>query len=263
MGVEVDGHQRGEWQVSTATRERPILFSGPMVQAIREGRKTMTRRVIDCNCNSLHSPGKLLGEWGLSRPPYRWEGGSKLWQWRGKSDPTPGDWIEEWQTDVDDYETGPVRCPYGKPGDRLWAPEEWAAEGSYTDRYTSEEIVMNPGHFKVWRQSQCFDGRGIGLFNLSFLGRWRPASDMPRWAARLLLEITEIRVERLQEITPVDARAEGVECPDDQREHNYWGGHLIAFRSLWDSINGKRPGCSWSDNPWVWAISFKPVEASN
>ena len=88
-------------------------------------------------------------------------------------------------------------------------------------------------------------------------GRWRPSIFMPRWASRILPDVTDVRVERVQDISEADAHAEGVE----HREHvlaSYLDGGVLRgyYEALWDTINAKRPGCSWADNPWVWVITF-------
>jgi hypothetical protein len=94
--------------------------------------------------------------------------------------------------------------------------------------------------------------------------RWRPSIHMPRWASRITLEITGIRVERVQEIGEEEARAEGCDgdCPIGYIPAYQRAPLAYHFAQLWDQINGKRPGCSWNDNPWVWAISFRRVEAA-
>lgn len=119
-----------------------------------------------------------------------------------------------------------ARCPYGQPGDRLWVRETWAEDGwGYTYRATNETW---PHH-------------------------WAPSIFMPRKAARILLTIRDIRVERVRDITEEDARAEGV-APDGRAGVDP---HKYAFKRLWEVINGKRPGCSWAHNPWCWVIGFE------
>lgn len=123
-------------------------------------------------------------------------------------------------------------CPYGRPGDRLWVRETWRAETSGEVRsvyYRADE---------EWHED----------------AGWKPSIHMPRWASRLTLDVTGVRVQRLQEISEEDARAEGVE-PEGRDGHGPLT-HTNAFRSLWVNINGARPGCSWEANPWVWVVSF-------
>jgi len=127
------------------------------------------------------------------------------------------------------HPNGWERCPYGVPGDRLWVRETFA------------EFPL-PGDF-VYRADH--DERFPAELT------WRPSIHMPRRASRLTLAVTGVRVERLQEISEHDARAEGI-----QPLQMDCGSALPRFEGLWESINGKRPRCSWSDNPWVWVIDF-------
>lgn len=113
-------------------------------------------------------------------------------------------------------------CPYGVPGDRLWVRETWC-NGMTEDGY----------------DGVCYRASG----DVCVEGRWRPSIYMPRWASRIVLELTSVRVERLHAITPADAIAEGVSS-------------LSAYRSLWESINGTG---SWRSNPWVWVLGLRRV----
>jgi hypothetical protein len=125
-------------------------------------------------------------------------------------------------------------CPYGTPGDRLWVRETWAHERDGTGCPDDTGVLYratDPG----------WDDEGTGL-------RWRPSIFMPRIASRILLEITDVRVQRLQEISEEDARAEGCEpfaCPRDR------------FQGLWDTIHGSG---AWHANPWAWAITFRRIQ---
>lgn len=200
-------------------KERPILFSGPMVRAIIEGRKTQTRRVIACDFDKTE-PGRVF-DYQLQR------------------------WME---------------CPYGKPGDRLWVRE--------TFRFVDFEHA--DGQWSAAVQYEADGARGPRTFDVNEDTRFgaRPSIHMPRWASRIMLEVTEVRVERLQEISELDAQAEGVTF-----DGSYWRGgpHRIkgtpkcmptpasAFHDLWDSINAKR-GHGLDSNPWVWVFSFKVLE---
>ena len=127
-----------------------------------------------------------------------------------------------------------LSCPYGQPGDRLWVRETWR--------------IPN-GAPRGWVDYRADDARE-GF-------RWRPSIYMPRWASRITLEITDIRVERLQDISEEDAQAEGVKLHTEYIPMKVGFNHRQAFGGLWESING--PG-SWDANPWVWAIEFKRVE---
>jgi hypothetical protein len=214
-------------------KERPILFSAPMVRAILDGTKTQTRRAIKPQPESEHS-----GE------PYWFVGGCRAWRIRGCTEPNRSGSHNE------------IECPYGRPGDRLWAREAW--------RTVAEADAIPPRDmdeaFRLWFEVEAPHQPGAG--------KYRPPMFMPRWASRITLEITGMRVERLQDISEADSVAEG--CT---KNHNgyFWGGpHDVsglkqmataqkAYRDLWESING--PG-SWDANPWVWAVSFKRLEGA-
>lgn len=142
-------------------------------------------------------------------------------------------------------------CPYGQPGDRLWLRETFYPVTNTLCLYKADGDDIDPA------------------YNL----KWRPSIYMPRWASRITLEITGIRVERVQEITNEGAKAEGVELvpaftagnmsfSDVYGSHHYYHDTAReAFQELWDSINAKR-GYSWDANPWVWVIEFKRTEES-
>lgn len=145
-------------------------------------------------------------------------------------------------------------CPYGKPGDRLWVRETWRGKDWGYSR--PKEII--------YRASNDFYGNHRETTTHPDV-KWTPSIYMPRWASRITLEITNVRVERLQKINNADALAEGT--PGAWVENSeYPGGyeenenkvHVFFFRQLWDSINAKR-GYSWDANPWVWVIEFERV----
>jgi hypothetical protein len=188
-------------------KERPILFSGPMVRAILEGRKTQTRRVIK------------------PQPAYHPVFANEL-HWRG--------------SDINPDST--YRSPYGVPGDRLWVRETWMAcdkRGFPVMEHPTRENTAEV----LYRASHVGDG-------------WRPSIFMPRWASRLLLEITAVRIERLQDIGEADALAEGFPGLEET------GGAMSARYVLhveWDKLNAKR-GSPWADNPWVWVLTFEVVK---
>lgn len=230
---------------SPITKERPILFSGPMVRAILEDRKTKTRRVLNPqpflqNLRDLEPADKDgIPYWCIDRldPEKRWA------------------WLPGERPNV------PAQlCPYGKPGDRLWVRETWAAPVVWN---ATPPRDLDP-HVGCWWLAD--DKRPLSADEL----RWRPSIHMPRWASRITLEITGVRVERLQEISHGDAMAEGCAGYDWVPSSPYIvGPHTDAgelpqeeFQRLWDSINGKREGCSWSDNPWAWVVSFRRFEVA-
>lgn len=186
-------------------KERPILFSGPMVRAILDGRKTQTRRIVK------PQPTKLAGP--------NFDG---LW------------------SDAIDPVVRYFACPYGQPGDRLWVRETFA--------YTDSSINDQPGW--VYRATDP-DWSSMEGF------RWKPPIFCTRSASRITLEITGVRVERLNDISEADAIAEGVTITDsivrDDSVHasRAW---VESYRQLWEQINGAG---SWEVNPWVWVIEFK------
>lgn len=217
----------------TSVVYHPILFSGAMVRAILEGRKTQTRRVIK------PQPAIVTGRDGVT----------PVMRWRDRID-TP-------------LVVGPdcLRryCPYGAPGDRLWVRETWAAsldsDGDMQEpiiyRATYDESLYGP---LVPR----FDARATEIWDTVGNTGWRPSIHMPRAYSRITLEVTGVRVERVQDITLEDARREGCEEPDWPR---YYKGELVfdareAFQHLWNDINGPR-GYGWQVNPWVWVVEFK------
>lgn len=205
-------------------KERPIIFSTAMVQAILEGRKIMTRRIVK------------LSEFGDSDTRgYKYHFRDKKGRWNDVTD-----------------ESLIKFCPYGNPGDHLWVKETFAkvkSKGTYL--YKSDKMFDNCGPSEIeWK--------------------WTPSIYMPRLASRITLEITDVRVERLQDITEQDAIKEGV-FRKKQEDGTYWHGNyghpdgvgpllnaIESFRSLWLSINGED---SWNQNPWVWVISFEGLQS--
>lgn len=196
---------------SSAPRERPILFSGPMVRAILEGRKTQTRRLLK------PQPPEDVGELVVDfyHPTIVVKDEEQPGERTFGVFSADGEWAQ--------------KCPYGAPGDRLWVRETWREVQSDTSTslyYRADE---------EWHEK----------------AGWRPSIHMPRWASRITLEATDVRVQRLQDISEEDAKAEGA---DDIRYRTA----KECFSDLWDSIHGDG---AWAANPWVWAITFKRVEA--
>ncbi len=240
-------------------KERPILFSAPMVRAILEGRKTQTRRIVkdedwkmvfyDDECDS-------------------WCGSNEV------------DFMNDPHAKV-------IKCPYGVPGDRLWVKEtfalceadgpKWFYRADSDDDGTIPYLVSGAGGY----------GGGVGAMKVD---RWKPSIFMPRWASRITLEIEAVRVERLQEISEDGAVAEGVFFKDYGRACAHWGqwqdagdcpaapathpqrpgwswkettspkeclgSARFAYGNLWESINGAG---SWDANPHVWVIQFRRI----
>lgn len=207
-------------------KERPILFSAPMVRALLAGTKTQTRR-----------PFKLPR--GCSW--YEALGGEA--QGAIQDDDGPG-----W-SNVDEQS-----CPYGRPGDRLWVRETWNSSGlNWRKPIREMRKGLGPIHYAA-------DPDHGGW--MPYWGPMKPSIHMPRWASRITLEVTEVRVERLGEISEADAMDEGVD-PDAIASFARVSGVTrpagFAYRDLWESINGEG---SWEANPWVWVLEFKRVEAA-
>lgn len=217
------------------SNEKPILFKDDQVRVILEGRQTQTRRFVP----EWQLPGLTLdGDQYISiaqRHP-RWGFGVF-----GKNE------AECMANYNDEYAS---LCPYGKPGDRLWVRETFSASEFMDCRYRADG-----------QQFLNVNGKDT---NTPCEVKWTPSIHMPRWASRITLEITEVRVERLQDISEADAKAEGVEPLRGGYWRHYqpgWTQHQLSakgsFATLWDSING--PG-SWDANPWVWVIEFKRID---
>lgn len=211
--------------------EHPILFSGEMVRAILEGRKTQTRRVIKNVCPWVT---RVTND-GSEELPWAFVGGNG-------------------------EHAGYDRCPYGAPGDRLWVRETWNLARFSRDEFGHVDDVdywegplskAHPGQpWHVIYRAECDDPDEE---------TWRPSIFMPHWACRTLLEITNVRVERVQDITPDDAMAEGIMI-GSLDSHGFRCELRPEFHQLWDSINAKR-GYGWDVNPWVWVVEFKRAKA--
>ena len=214
--------------------ERPIRFSGPMVHAILEDKKTQTRRIVKL-------PPASQG-WRFIEFAFNCEDSTRYRAGFAGNTGFTGSIIC-------------VNCPYGKPpnpifkspGDRLWVREGHALDGS--------QVVYRAGNAEAESSGPRVDVR------------WRPSIFMPRWASRITLEITSVRVERLQQISEADAMAEGIgELPLQEGQPGAWwaadltqpklyGRSAIdAYSKLWQSINGAG---SWDANPWVWVVEFR------
>ena len=216
-------------------KERPILFSGEMVRAILEGRKTMTRRVV--------------------KPPFEIHPNGYITRRQGNE------------------RLCPYICPYGQPGDRLWVREtfNWSGDNELLPGEPHKKCPERTGYTSdnvVWAVDGYDEHPQYGK------ALWLPSTHMPRWASRITLEIVSIRVERIQDITKGTQaevihriEAEGVTCK------SYTGApyctncsgheapcHIEKFQRTWNSINAKR-GYGWDANPWVWAIEFTPAPA--
>jgi hypothetical protein len=209
-------------------KERGILFSGPLVRAILDGRKTETRRAI-CprrpgDYHTTMSDGSHLIEIDLRA--YRDLLLARPVSFRG-------------------------RCPYGKVGDRLWVRETWAL------RHNEDAHPVNANG------QPCTNKKAVRLYRATGDdvgdGRWVPSIHMPHWASRIDLKVTGVRVERLQDIDEDGAMTEGLAplidpdglCEESARE---------GFAATWDGIYKGKPGLDWTSNPWVWVVQFERVK---
>jgi hypothetical protein len=212
-------------------REHPILFSAPMVRAILAGRKSMTRRVVTATNSVVARKWELLDFADAFVDP----GGTELFG--------PGPYLKV-KCPSDD--TRHRLYPRVQPGDRLWVKETHC----FLDRNHRPTTATDVGNALPVYRADHVDPTG----DAEPL-KWRPSIFMPRWASRMSLDVMTVNVQRLQEIDEADARAEGV-VPLQMDG----GSYLPRFEGLWDSINAKRPGCAWADNPWVWVLAFKRAE---
>lgn len=218
--------------------DRPIIFSAPMVKAIIAGTKTQTRRIVKPQPFAMVVQDCDSGEWGQCWDERRAEDGEPL--------------REVWK---------PMRCPYGVVGDRLWIRERWAAPHGF-DAFPPGAIPTDTTI--IYAATAALGGdKGVGGLIA------RNPMFMPRWASRLTLEITEVRVQRVGEISEEDAIAEGCSekaretHPDDESlkiECGYFppSSHAHAYRLLWDSIHGPD---AWEKSPWTWALTFRRIDS--
>lgn len=230
--------------------ERGMIFNGEMVRAIIDGRKTQTRRIVKGTDGAV----KFCKEWDIN--------GEEIFVVLGEKDHTGMNPV-----------LGAISCPFGGVGDRIWVRETWSdvnlegipavayrADGDVYSLMDDESFLDEDGafnyddprvtkyHFAAW-YSDLIGG---------IEGDWRPSIHMPRWASRILLEITDIRVERLASVSDEDAGKEGY--PADPSP---FGGPMdkwLWFRQLWDGIY---PEQSFKHNPWVWVIEFKRIEGAD
>lgn len=211
-------------------KDRPILFSAPMVRALLDGRKTITRRLA-APVNAFRYPGNetRMGVHSFVR---------------GRHYITAGFGAACESLDFRE-------CPYGEPGDRLWVRETWAVDRAYDDLSPKQIDAMRRIEnlsLNVWTAADC----DMHAEPEDERGRWRPSIFCMQWSSRINLRVTSVRVERLQDITEGDARAEGI-VPLQMDGMSF----LPRFMGVWDVINGKR--ASWSSNPWIWRIEFEVV----
>jgi len=219
-------------------KERPILMNQFSVRAILDGRKTQTRRIIQPQPQNVEA--------------FRWklqDDGSDAWYYSkiNYSKIRDDDSFRDLRSPI--WESlGSGSCPYGMKGDRLWVREAWqlCAYSNWREfsvRYMATENVC--AWVRCTRDLDVLKEKGF-----------KSSIHMPREFSRVTLEITDVCVERVQDITYQDILAEGLGEPPFVDEHEA----VIAWMELWDSINAKR-GLGWNENPWVWVISFRPIPA--
>ena len=230
-------------------KERPILFSAPMVCAILEDRKTNTRRIID----RLRGHRKISDFGKSNTEGYDFHFRDSMGVW---NDLRESELLE--------------LCPYGKVGDRLWVRETWCHAADDYDRFkynTEGNLDSSCCHFRADGYEVMHIDREETKAGLP-RSPWCPSIHMPRWASRITLEITGVRVEKLNEISEQDAIAEGIfkytgdlglygHDPKGTPGPLVGGSAVEAFALLWESINGNG---AWNKNPWVWVVKFKRVQ---
>lgn len=230
--------------------ERGMIFNAEMVRALLDGMKTQTRRIVKGTDGAV----KFCKEWDIN--------GEEIFVVLGEKDHTGMNPV-----------LGAISCPLGAVGDRIWVREAYRFPASLDDVSPTGvgEMAVATGYRKPWAPTfyeftGTFSDGWKGFETppkVSDAGKLRPSIHMPRWASRILLEITDVRVERLNSISQEDAQAEGMELTGWRPTYSDpdSGGEVMTpydnFAELWSSIYGDE---SWKANPWVWVIEFKRVE---
>ena len=233
-------------------RERGIHFNSEMVRAVMEGRKVQTRRIMKVQPES-HQFGLL-----------------RITDSTKRGDIGKYHWAESNATGVH-TRSALFSCPFGAVGDRLWVRETWQCTSFETNEYGHVEGVDYMRQISVIKPNSpawgvSYKANGFDTDDAEERGfPWRPSIHMPRWASRITLEITGVRVERLQAVSEADAQAEGVQLLSGgfwrHYQPNEWTQFQLSargsFATLWNFIYGDG---SFQANPWVWVIEFKRVE---
>ncbi len=239
-------------------KERGMIFNGEMVRALLDGRKTQTRRIVKGTDGAV----KFCKEWNIN--------GEEVFVVLGEKDHTGMNPV-----------LGAISCPLGAVGDRIYVRETWAILGNEdgccidweeklckADERSAARIYrasceQKPGNYGLWSIPDDADWKPHTKDH-QYEGAWRPSIHMPRWASRILLEITDVRVERLNSIHDVDAMREGIQNLTTCSHADFGIPGVVnaqhpvrAFQLIWESIYGAE---SWRANPWVWVIEFKHVE---
>ncbi|HHB7992374.1 TPA: hypothetical protein ACN7OE_001219 [Klebsiella pneumoniae] len=236
-------------------KERGMIFNGEMVRAILDGLKTQTRREVKLNLDIARLATTY--DWATSLAANHYQGlaeeqiQQKAESLRGVIHPVI----------LGNGQMVSIICPHGKPGDRIWVREAFRVHSRATDVAT---LVYKASERNSWTEQT--HRVPVAVCNKPATPeKWTPSLHMPRWASRILLEITDVRVERLNAISQEDARAEGIidggclNCgePEPCGCANPEPDATDAFAYLWQSIYGQE---SWNANPWVWVIEFERVE---
>lgn len=233
-------------------KERSVIFNGEMVRAILDGRKTQTRRVVTPHQFHMIDVASRVGECLPLESGIEHENSQSYYR---------------------------EHCPFGQVGDRLWVRETFATLGNEDGCAIdwNENLVKGggPEAARIYRASCEQKAGNYGLWsipdiadwkphtwNMQYEGTWVPSIHMPRWASRILLEITAVCVERLNDISQSDAIAEGgppshPSIDAVSRDYGFPDFSRSWFAQTWQHIYGEE---SWSANPWVWVIEFKRVE---
>lgn len=243
-------------------KERPIIFSGEMVKAILDRKKTMTRRVVKSNFINHYKHAHIIRQ---STDKKR-EGKAYFY------DTPVGSMVLSSQL---------VNNPYGKVGDRLWVRETWAPVNSCGESalaYKADnEIICLSENEEFLDEYGTLNYTDPRLAKYAFAdwaddlvngveGAWKSPITMPRWASRILLEITDIRVERLQDISETDAKKEGMppshpSIDKISMQHGFNSFSQSCFAQSWDSLYDENSPKRWANNQWVWVIEFKVIKS--
>ncbi len=238
--------------METKVKERPIIFSAPMVRALLAGTKIQTRRIIKVQPDDERYRISTL----MSTTGDRRNEGRHFW---GRYSAIGNSLLSRSE--------GYFPCPYGQPGDRLWVRETSLISPKNFADYTDYSYFDTEGHGRIVQHLATSPNRkaatDLGVTKAT------PSIFMPRWASRILLEITAVRCERLQDITEADAVNEGVNVVNIGKTkgveyENYLDEDFFeyfakdSYATLWEKINGLR---SWATNPWVWVVEFKQIAA--
>lgn len=221
-------------------RERPIIFNADMVRAVLDGRKTQTRRIIQSPAKNMQANGQKVIDY--REPGDKWYG-EHVFSMRNQS----GTWCDYTK------EQFLAKCPFGAVGDHLWVRETFRVHSRATDVAT---LVYKASEQQSWTQ-QTHRVPIEHCHKPAVVDKWTPSIHMPRWASRIALVITGVRVERLQDISHSDAKSEGCWYGRGGGEPDFAVNPSDHFPTLWASIYGEE---SWQADQWVWVIEFKRVE---